>query len=94
MPATKLVQLKFDPQIKADLDAVARFKGIPITSFIKLVITEEVRREKKNMFTENGLTEDEELVVLGRENEMIQSAKKKKTKKSLSAKQLFAELDA
>lgn len=94
MPATKLVQLKFDQATKADLDAVARFKGIPLTSFIKLVLTQEVRREKKNMLTENGLNHEEENEVLRREKEFISESKKHKVKKGMSVKQLFNELDA
>ncbi len=49
-----------------------------------------MQTRKQNRFTENGLTHDEEQIVLKREKEMLLSAKNKK----LSLKELFDELDS
>ncbi|MBI5413704.1 hypothetical protein HZA42_05145 [Candidatus Peregrinibacteria bacterium] len=79
MPS-QLLQLKVDPALKKDLSEIADYKGIPVTSYIKLTLTAVVRKEKKEMFTANGLTEAEELEVLRREKEVLAEAKKCKPK--------------
>jgi len=90
---TKLLQVKVDPVLKQDLDDVAQYKGIPVTSFIKLTLTEVVRKEKKEMFTANGLTEAEELEILRRDKEFLAEYKKRKIK-GKSGNQILRELNA
>lgn len=90
---TKLLQVRVDPVLKQDLDEVAHYKGIPVTSFIKLTLTEVIRKEKKEMFTMNGLTEAEELEILRREKEFYAEHKKRKLK-GKSGGQILRELNA
>lgn len=90
---SKLLQVKVDPALKQDLDDVAHYKGIPVTSFIKLTLTEVVRKEKKEMLTTNGLTEAEELEILRREKESLIEYKKRKPK-GKSGSQILRELNA
>lgn len=90
---SKLLQVKVDTTLKQDLDDVAHYKGIPVTSFIKLTLTEVVRKEKKEMLTANGLTEAEELEILRREKESLTEYKKRKSK-GKSASQILRELNA
>lgn len=89
----QLLQVKVDPALKADLEEVASYKGIPVTSFIKLTLTAVVRKEKKEMFTANGLTEAEELEILRREKEALGEYKKGKSK-AKSGRQILRELNA
>lgn len=91
--APQLLQVKVNPALKADLKEIAAYKGIPMTSFIKLTLTEAARKEKKEMFTENGLTEVEELEILQREKEAIAEYKRAKTKPK-SGQQILRELNA
>lgn len=91
--SAKLLQVKIDPALKQDLDDVAGYKGIPVTSFIKLTLTEVVRKEKKEMLTANGLTEAEELEILRREKEFLAEYKKRKSK-GKSGSQILKELNA
>lgn len=91
--SAKLLQVKVDPALKQDLDDVAGYKGIPVTSFIKLTLTEVVRKEKKEMLTANGLTEAEELEILRREKEFLAEYKKRKSK-GKSGSQILRELNA
>lgn len=91
--SSKLLQVKVDPALKQDLDDVAHYKGIPVTSFIKLTLTEVVRKEKKEMLTTNGLTEAEELEILRREKESLAEYKKRKSK-GKSGGQILRELNA
>lgn len=77
MPS-QLLQLKVNPSLKKDLSEIAEYKGIPVTSYIKLTLTEVVRKEKKAMFTANGLTEAEEFEILRREKEILAELKKGK----------------
>lgn len=93
MASVKLLQVKITPSLKEDIDAVALFKGIPVTSFIKLTLTEVVRKEKKHMFTENGLTEEQELEILHREKEVIEAYRSGK-RKAKSGKSILKELNA
>lgn len=93
MPATKLIQLKVHPYLKNDLDEIAHYKGITTASLIKLNLTEFVRNEKKRMFTENGLTEGEELEVLKREDEAV-SLYKNGELKPKKGQDILKELDA
>lgn len=91
--APQLLQVKVDPHLKSDLEEIATYKGISMTSFIKLTLTEVARKEKKAMFTGNGLTEAEELEILRREKEAIADYKKGKTKVK-SGRQILRELNA
>lgn len=90
---SKLLQVKVDTTLKQDLDDVAHYKGIPVTSFIKLTLTEVVRKEKKEMLTANGLTEAEELEILRRDKESISEYKKRKPR-GKSGSQILRELNA
>ena len=90
---TKLLQLKVNSALKQDLDDVAEYKGIPVTSFIKLTLTEVVRKEKKEMLTKNGLTEVEELEILRREKEALAAYKKRKPK-GKSGNRILRELNS
>lgn len=89
----QLLQLKVDPSLKKDLSEIAEYKGIPMTSYIKLTLTAVVRKEKKEMFTANGLTEAEELEILRREKEVLADLKKHKIK-GKTGHQILRELNA
>lgn len=91
--APQLLQVKVDPVLKADLQEIANYKGIPMTSFIKMTLTAVVRKEKKEMFTANGLTEAEELEILRREKEAISEYRTGKSK-AKSGRQILRELNA
>ena len=90
--APKLLQLKIDSSLKSDLENVATYKGISVTSLVKMTLTEVIRKEKRQMFTENGLTAEEELEILRRERESLKEHRNKKGK-PLSAKSLLKELN-
>ena len=92
MVATKLLQVKLDPALKSDLEEVSRYKGIPVTSFVKLTLTAATRREKKQMYTENGLTGEEESEILRRGQEMERSYQKGNVR-TLSGEELIRELN-
>lgn len=91
--SSKLIQIKIDPSLKKDLTEMASYKGIPVTSYIKLTLTAVVRKEKKEMLTVNGLTEAEELEILRREKEAVAEIKKFKSK-GKSGSQILRELNA
>lgn len=88
-----LLQLKIDPALKDDLETLADYKGISLSALAKMILKEMVRQEKKQLLTENGLTLDQELVILQREQEALQDFKKGKCK-ALSGKELLKELNA
>lgn len=88
----KLLQVKIDPHLKTDLEAVADYKGISVTSFVKLTLKEAVRKEKRQIFTENGLTDEEEFEILRREKEVLEDIRAGKAKR-LSAEELAKELN-
>lgn len=92
MPS-KLLQLKVDLFLKKDLDEIAHYKGITVASLIKLNLTDFVRKEKKKIFTENGLTEEQELEVLERERDAILTYKKGQLK-AQNGEDIIKELDA
>lgn len=60
----KLLQVKVDSWLKDDLELLANYKGISISSFVKLTLTEGVRNGKRKLITENGLTVAEEMELL------------------------------
>lgn len=91
--SSQLLQLKVDPSLKKDLSEIAEYKGIPVTSYIKLTLTAVVRKEKKEMLTANGLTEAEELEILKRGNEALTDAEKHKPK-GKTGHQILRELNA
>ena len=93
MAATQLIQVKVEPKFKKMLQKIADYKGISLSSFIKLILTKCAREEKKQIYTENGLTEEEELEVLKREKEMLDLYKNGKLKFK-SAKEIIKELNA
>lgn len=90
--APKLLQVKIQPSLKQDIEEVAEYRGISVTAFVKMTLQETVRKEKKIIFTENGLTEDQELEILRREREALKDYRAGKLKPK-SAKDLFKELD-
>lgn len=90
--APQLIQIKVQPALKKDLQQIATYKGIPVTSFIKLTLTEAAREEKKKIYTENGLTEKEEQEVLRRGKEAMEDYRKGKLK-PLTFQKLLKELD-
>lgn len=90
--ASQLIQIKVQPALKKDLQQIATYKGIPVTSFIKLTLTEVARKEKKRMYTVNGLTEEEEREILRREKEAMADYRKGKLK-PMSFKKLLKKLD-
>ncbi len=91
--APQLIQVKVPPALKKDLQGIAEYKGIPLTSFIKLTLTKAVREEKRVIYTENGLTEEEEKKILRRRKELLKDIKKGKAKIYTNAKDLFKDLD-
>jgi len=93
MTSTQLLQVKIDPILKQDLDDIAEYKGIPVTSLVKLVLKETVREAKKQIYTQNGLTVDQELEILQRDEETQKAHRKGKlSPKSFST--LIRELNA
>lgn len=68
---TALLQLKVDPALKSDLQEVAEYKGIPVSALAKMLLKEMLRREKRQILTENGMTEERELEILRREQEAL-----------------------
>lgn len=90
---SKLLQLKIDPALKGDLETLAHYWGISITAFVKMKLTEAVRKDKKQMFTENGLTEEQEIEVLRREQEAVDQYRKGKLK-AKNGKAFLKELNA
>ena len=90
--ATQLVQVKVDPNFKKDLEEVAEFKGITVASFVKLTLKESTRKAKRQIYTENGLTEEQELEVLRRCKEATKDHLEGKSK-SLTVEQLMKELN-
>lgn len=91
--SSQLLQLKVSPTLKKDLSEIAEYKGIPVTSYIKLTLTEVVRKEKKAMFTANGLTEAEEFEILKREKEALAELPKRKLH-GKTGHQILRELNA
>lgn len=57
------VSFKAEPDLKRNLDALARRRGINTSAFIKLLLTERLNRALAEI-TENGLTVAEELTIL------------------------------
>lgn len=92
--APQLLQVKVPPELKKDLQGIATYRGIPLTSFIKMTLTKVAREEKKVILTENGLTVKEEREVLRREKEAIKAYKAGKLKIYRSSRALFKDLDA
>ncbi len=92
MPS-QLIQVKVNPSLKRDLSDIAEYKGIPMTSYIKLTLTAVARKEKKEMFTANGLTEAAEFEILRREKEAVAELNKRKPKRK-SGSQILRELNA
>ncbi len=90
--SSALIQLKVDPRFKKEIQWLASYKGIPVSAYIKLVLTENLRIEKKTIYTINGLTEDEETDILKREKELI-NLHKKALIKPLTAKNFLKELN-
>lgn len=90
--APQLIQIKVQPALKRDLQQIATYKGIPVTSFIKLTLTEVARKEKKHIFTVNGLTEEEEREIVQRGKEAMADYRKGKLK-PMSFKKLLKKLD-
>ena len=88
-----LLQLKIDPTLKAALEEIADYKGIPVSAWLKMVLKEMVRNEKRHIFTENGLTDDQELEVLQREKEAVQAYREGRTK-PMTGHQLLKSLNA
>ncbi len=91
--ASQLLQLKVDPAFKADLQALAEYKGLTLSAYIKMLLTELLRREKKAIYTENGLTEEEERELLRREKEALKDWKKGKGKVFSSAASVIRALN-
>lgn len=91
--AAQLLQFKVDSELKAELQSVAEYKGIPVTSLVKMFLKDALRHEKRQLLSENGLTFDEELTVLQREAEFINDYKKKNIK-TKTGKAILKELHA
>ncbi|MBI2464126.1 type II toxin-antitoxin system RelB/DinJ family antitoxin [Candidatus Peregrinibacteria bacterium] len=89
----QLIQIKVDNNLKKDLDNIAHYKGITVSALVKLNLTEIVRIEKKHIFTENGLTEDQEFEILSREKEIIEDYRQGKIR-ARSGKSILKELNA
>jgi antitoxin component of RelBE/YafQ-DinJ toxin-antitoxin module len=91
--APQLLQVKIDPLLKDDLKDIAEYKGIPVTAYVKMTLKEAVRKEKRQIFSENGLTEEQEFEILKRGKELKEIYKKGKGK-SRSAKKFIEELES
>ena len=88
-----LLQVKVDPALKEDLEGIAEYKGIPVSSLLKMILKEMVRKEKSHILTENGLTADQEIEILEREKESVQAYRQGRLK-PFSGSQLLKELNA
>lgn len=64
-----LLQLKIDPELKKVLKMIADYKGISVSSLAKMFLTEHSRQERLKMLTENGMTIEQEMEILRREEE-------------------------
>ena len=78
MAATQLIQVKVEPKLKKLLKEIAKYKGITLSSFIKLTLTKTARKEKRQIYTENGLTPEEENEILRISKESQEDYKKGK----------------
>lgn len=91
--SSHLLQVKIDSVLLQDLKHIAGYKGITVASFVKLHLKEISRAEKKRLFTENGLTEDQELEVLQREKEALCFLQQGKIR-AKSGRRIIKELNA
>jgi len=62
--STHLIQLKIDLSLKEKLQRVAISKGLTVTSYIKMTLTEATENDRDFALTENGFTEREERRLL------------------------------
>ena len=67
--SSTLLQLKIDPELKKVLKMIADYKGISVSSLPKMFLTEHSRQERLKMLTENGMTIEQEMEILRREDE-------------------------
>lgn len=93
MVSTELIQIKVPQHLKMILTKIAGFKGLTVSAFIKMNLTEIAREEERKMYTENGLTVEEEQEILKRSKESDEEYKKGKMR-FYSAKQLIRSLNA
>lgn len=93
MAATALVQIKIQPELKTILSKIADFKGLSLSSFVKMNLTQIAREQAKTIVTENGLTPEEELEILKRAKEGEALYKKGKMR-FYSGKELLKKLYA
>lgn len=59
----KTISFKAQDDLKSTLENLAYHKGINVSAFIKLLLTESLKKEL-NRVTENGITVAEELAIL------------------------------
>lgn len=64
-----LLQIKIEPKLKKALEMIAEYKGISVGSLAKMFLTESSRQERLKMLTENGMTVEQEMEILRREEE-------------------------
>lgn len=57
------ITFKADDKFKKTLEALARIKGINTSAYMKLILTQEMRKELAEV-TANGMTVAEELAIL------------------------------
>lgn len=90
---SQLIQIKVTPSVKKEIREIAEYKGVSVSALVKLTLKEFIRQSKKQIFTENGLTLEQELEVLEREREGIEAYRAGKLK-SKTARQILKELHA
>ncbi|OGJ51124.1 hypothetical protein A2335_02250 [Candidatus Peregrinibacteria bacterium RIFOXYB2_FULL_32_7] len=91
--SSSLLQVVLEEDFKSQLEQVARYMGISTSSFVRLVLTESVRKKKAELYSENGLILGDELEILQREKELFSDYKNGKIK-PLKAKDFLKELNA
>ena len=57
------ISFKAEDQLKNKLEAMAHYKGINVSAYIKLTLTKEIKNDLSQI-TENGMTVAEELAIL------------------------------
>ena len=93
MADSTLVQFRLPNKVKEGLQMIANYKGLTLSSFLKMMATVTYREEQRKMYTENGLTVEEENEILQRSKEM-EEAYKRGELKFKSGPELLKELHA
>lgn len=92
MSDTTLFQFRLPNSIKEGLQHMAEYKGLSVTSLVKMFVTTKYREEAKQIYTVNGLTPEEEADILQRGRELDEEHKNGTAKYYHSADELIKAL--